>query len=39
MSTAGRPALRLATPAAAPDLRPDLIRLCAGEPVASSGST
>lgn len=34
MSPAGRPALRLATPAATPGLRPDLVRLCAGEPVA-----
>jgi hypothetical protein len=33
MSSAAR-ALRLATPVAAPDLRPDLVRLCAGEPVA-----
>jgi integrase len=35
MSPAARPALRLATPvAAAPDRRSDLVRLCAGEPVA-----
>jgi len=34
MSPAGRPALRLATPVGTPDLRPDLVRLCAGEPVA-----
>jgi integrase len=34
MSAAARPALRLATPCAAPDRRSDLARLCAGEPVA-----
>jgi len=34
MSPAARPALRLATPCAAPDGRSDLVRLCAGEPVA-----
>jgi integrase len=34
MSAAARPALRLASAVAAADLRPDLVRLCAGEPVA-----
>jgi len=33
MSAAARPALRLASAVAAPDRRPDLVRLCAGEPV------
>ena len=34
MSPAARPALRLASAVAAPDRRPALVRLCAGEPVA-----